>query len=99
MPPLGTTSRQRMDRKALSAAMGVTYSFGAPSDKDVWTSLDYEEVMYENGVVDASGHSADGKYWRRRGIFGAAAQYYGQTREVAEQLDCVMDRVPIKLGP
>lgn len=72
--------------------------FRCASDKDVWTSLDYEEVMYERGVFDASGHSADGKYWRHRGIFGAAAQYYGQTREIAAQLDCVLDRVPIKLG-
>jgi hypothetical protein len=53
--------------------------------------------MYENGVIDACGHSADGKYWRSRSTFGASAQYYNQTRETAEQLDCVMDRVPMPL--
>ena len=52
--------------------------------------------MEGNGIIDASGHSADGKYWRLRSIFGAAAQYYNQTRENAEQLDCVMDRVSIR---
>jgi hypothetical protein len=74
---------------------GGNYSWGAPSDKDVWHSVEYVEIMYENGIVDASGHSEDGKYWRQRGIFGKAAQYFGQSREIAEQLDCVMDRVPI----
>jgi hypothetical protein len=53
--------------------------------------------MYDSGVVDASGQSADGKYWRTKSIFGLAAQYFSQTRETAEQLDCVMDRVPINL--
>jgi hypothetical protein len=53
--------------------------------------------MYESGIVDASGHSSDGKYWRQRSVFGAASQYYGQSRETAEQLDCVMDRIPLEL--
>jgi hypothetical protein len=85
--------------KGIISGSGPMYSMGAPSDKDVWTSIEYEEIMYDSGVVDASGHSADGKYWRRRGIFGAAAQYYDQNRETAEKLDCVMDRIPIKLRP
>jgi len=42
------------------------YSWGAPDDQQVWTSVACTEVMYENGVVDASAHSADGKYWSRR---------------------------------
>jgi hypothetical protein len=85
--------------KGIISGSGPMYSWGAPSDEAVWTAVEYREIMYESGVVDASGHSADGKYWRRRGIFGAAAQYYGQNRETAEQLDCVMDRVPVRLGP
>ena len=76
---------------------GHTYSLGAPSDHLVWTSDEYTEIMFENGIIDAAGHSADGKYWRSRTIFGAAAQYYNQSRETAEQLDCVMDRVPLKV--
>jgi hypothetical protein len=48
--------------------------------------------MYESGIIDAWGHEEDGKYWRSRSIFGAAAQYYNVTREIAEQLNCVMER-------
>jgi len=83
--------------QGIISGSGPMYSWGAPDDRQVWTSVEYTEIMFDNGIVDASGHSADGKYWRRRGIFGAAAQYYNQTRETAEQLDCVMDRIPIKL--
>ena len=83
--------------QGIISGSGPTYSGGAPDDEQVWTSVEYAEIMLDSGVVDASGHSADGKYWRSRSIFGAAAQYYNQTRENAEKLDCVMDRVPIKL--
>lgn len=82
--------------QGIISGSGPMYSWGAPSDDRVWTSFEYSEFMNETGVVDASGHSADGKYWRSRSIFGAAAQYYNQTREAAQQLDCVMDQVPIK---
>jgi hypothetical protein len=75
---------------------GPSYSWGAPSDSHVRTSVEYFEVMDESGMIDASGHSSDGKYWRSQSIFGAAAQYYDVNRETAEQLDCVMDRVPLK---
>jgi len=74
---------------------GPSYSWGAPSNSDVWTSVEYAEVMYENGMIDASGHTSDGKYWRSRKKFGAAAQYYNVNRETADQLDCVMDRVTL----
>jgi hypothetical protein len=67
--------------QGIISGRGPTYSWGAPGDQQVWTSTEYTEVMFENGVIDASGHSADGKYWRSRTIFGAAAQYYNQTRE------------------
>jgi hypothetical protein len=83
--------------QGIISGSGPMYSLGAPDDRKVWTSVEYTEVMDTNGVVDASGHSADDKYWRLRSIFGAAAQYYNQARETAEQLDCVMDRVPMKL--
>jgi hypothetical protein len=78
--------------QGIISGSGAMYSFGAPSDAHVWTSLEYAEVMYESGMIDASGHSADGKYWRSRSVFGAAAQYYNVNRETADQLDCVMER-------
>jgi len=49
-----------------------------------------------SGMIEAGGRSSDDKYWRSRTTFGAAAQYYGVSRETAEQLDCVMDRLPLK---
>jgi hypothetical protein len=72
---------------------GPMYSFGAPTETHVQTSTEYFEVMYESGMIDASGHSSDGKYWRSRSIFGAAAQYFDVSRETAAQLDCVMDHI------
>jgi len=71
---------------------GPMYSWGAPNDSYVWKSKEYAEVMYENGVIDARGESQDGKYWRSRTIFGAAARYDGVDRETADLLDCVMDQ-------
>lgn len=82
--------------QGIISGSGPAYSWGAPSDSHVWTSLEYSEFMEGSGIIDASGHSADGKYWRSRSIFGAAAQYYNQSQKNAGQLDCVMDRVPIR---
>lgn len=82
--------------KGILRGSGPSYSWGAPSNSDVWTSIEYAEVMYESGMIDASGHTSDGKYWRSRSKFGAAAQYYNVNREIAEQLDCVMDGVTLR---
>jgi hypothetical protein len=82
-------------QRGFIAGTGPTYSLGAPSDSDVWTSPQFSEFVDDSGVIDAAGRSADGTYWRKKSIFGSAARYYSQTREIAEQLDCVMDRVPI----
>jgi hypothetical protein len=85
--------RTKEGLRGIISGSGPTYSLGAPSDSDVWASVEYSEVMYQNGVIDAAGHSADGKYWRIRTKFGAAAQYYNVDRATAEQLDCVMDGI------
>ena len=82
--------------RGIISGTGPMYSWGAPSDSDVWNSFEYSEFSYDSGVIDAAGHSEDGEYWRFRGIFGTAAHYTKQTRENARQLDCVMDRVPIQ---
>jgi hypothetical protein len=87
----------KFGRQGIVSGSGPTYSFGAPRDRDVWTSAEYSEFMYESGVIDADGHSADGKYWRIKSIFGSAAQYFNQNHDTAEQLDCVMDRISINL--
>jgi hypothetical protein len=80
-------------KKGIISGRGPSYSWGAPSDRDIWTSVDYYEIMYPDGIIDARGHTSDGKYWRSKTVFGAAAQYYGVDATVAQQLDCVMDTI------
>ena len=91
-----TYVKTKRGNKGIFAARGPTYTFGGPSDQDVRDSVEYFEVMYENGVVDARGRAADGTYWRRQSIFGAAAEYYRADHGTAEILDCIMDRNPLK---
>jgi hypothetical protein len=71
---------------------GPMYSWGAPSDSDVWWSLDYCEVMYENGSVDARGRTAERGYWRSITSFGEATGYRNVDKASAEILDCIMDQ-------
>ena len=82
--------------KGVLSGSGPSYSWGAPNSQDIWTSREYAEVMYESGMIDASGNTSDGKFWRSRTKFGAAAQYYNVNRETAEQLDCVMDGITLR---
>jgi hypothetical protein len=70
------------------------YSWGAPINSEVWESKEYFEVMFDNGMIDAGGQSEDGKYWRSRTVFGAAARYSGVDKSVADQLDCVIEKLP-----
>ncbi|HEV1287975.1 MAG TPA: hypothetical protein VNU44_21805 [Bryobacteraceae bacterium] len=78
--------------RGVLSGSGPMYSWGAPSFSYVRDSTEYAEVMYESGMIDASGQSKDGKYWRSRSVFGAAARYAGVNREAADLLDCVMER-------
>jgi hypothetical protein len=48
--------------RGIISGSGASYSRGAPSDSDVWRSAEYAEIMDDSGIVDASGHSADGKH-------------------------------------
>ena len=77
--------------KGIIIGQGPLYSFGAPSDSDVWNSTEYSEIMFPDGVVDARGHTADGNYWRSQTIFGAAAGYNRMDQATAKMLDCIMD--------
>lgn len=42
--------------QGIISGSGPTYSWGAPSDRDVWTFVEYSEFMYASGVIDAAGH-------------------------------------------
>lgn len=83
--------RTRHGLKSIISGRGPTYSWGGPSDSDVWGSTEYFEIMEPDGVIDARGRVPDGRYWRSKTVFGAAAQYRDVDQETAEQLDCVMD--------
>ena len=78
--------------KGIISGHGPLYSIGAPSDTDVWNSLEYFEVVYEDGVLDARGRTRNGEHWRLQTALGAAAQYYGMDRATAQVLDCILDR-------
>jgi hypothetical protein len=80
-------------RRGVRGGHGPMYSFGAPSDRDVCTSVDYFEVMSLDGEIDGRGHSADGKYRRMLTFFGFATHYFGVEEETAEILDCIIDKV------
>lgn len=64
--------KDRDGSHGIISGSGAAHSWGAPSDDHVWRSVEY----------------ADGKYWRSRSIFGAAARFSNETREVADRLDC-----------
>jgi hypothetical protein len=87
--------KTREGKKGIISGSGPSYSWGAPSDRDVWSSVEYYENMYPDGIIDARGHTSDGKYWRSKTVFGAAAQYYGMDAAAAQELDCVMDMIRV----
>jgi hypothetical protein len=78
-------------RKAVISGHGANYSNGAPSNSDVWDSVEYSEVMAVSGVVDARGKLPDGKYWRTRSELGASAWYAAVDRPTALLLDRLID--------
>ncbi len=80
-------------RAGIIAGSGGAYSFGAPSKQHIHNSTEYSEFMLPNGVIDAAGRDPNGTYWRSRTIFGKAAHYSSQTRDTADRLDCIMDRL------
>ena len=78
-------------RKVVISGRGPSYSFGAPSNSDVWDSVDYSEVMDPRGVVDARGKLPNGTYWRSRSEFGASAWYVNVDKTTALLLDRLID--------
>ncbi len=82
---------------------GPFWSYGTPSDLDVWRSVEYKETVYARrdpalsraGMVirDALGTTAAGKRWRYLGMFGESASYSKLDEEDARPLDRVLDSV------
>ena len=75
---------------------GPAWSFGVPSDSLVWESVEYSESVTSDygGIVDASGKTMDGKYWRYRGMFGSFCSYSKVDQATAAVLDCLMGKTP-----
>jgi len=97
-----TSVQTKRGRRGILSGEGATYTFGAPNDNDVYYSVEYYEVMYDDGVVDARGRHPDGTYWRSQSFFRAAKRYDNVDRTTADVLDCIMDRDrlhPPKMGP
>jgi hypothetical protein len=83
-------------RAAIVCGNGPVWSLGVPDDSLVWDSVEYSESVTSDygGIVDASGKTKDGKYWRYRGIVGSSCSYSKVDRTTASVLDCLMGKTP-----
>jgi hypothetical protein len=77
--------------KGFFTGSGPSYSWGAPSNSNVWESTQYSEVMFDSGLVDSRGTMPDGTHWRTRAAFGQSTWYAGVDRTTAELLDRLID--------
>ncbi len=76
---------------SMLCGQGPSWSWGVPSDWDVWRSVEYHEVMAgDSGLVDAWGKFSSGRYWRYRGVFGRSCSYSDLGAADAELLDRLM---------
>lgn len=86
--------------KAIMHGSGPMWSFGTPTDQDVWRSVTYEEITYDFGgfqVMDARGQFQNGNRWRYLGKFGESASYSDVDEVTAKALDKFLDGACIKL--
>lgn len=73
---------------------GPMWSFGVPSDTDVWQSVMFEEDSFQvegRRILDSKGEWADGSRWRNLGKFGETASYSKVDKAIAKILDEFMD--------
>jgi hypothetical protein len=84
----------KQGRKGIMHGSGPMWSFGTPSDLDVWRLVNYEEIAYSAGaqlIIDARGQMRDGNCWRYLGKFGESASYSGVDEATAKILDRFLD--------
>lgn len=89
-------------KAGITHGSGPLWSFGLPSDSDVWQSVEYQEKVF--GIdplitIDARGRTANGKRWRNLGKFGESAYYRDLSEADAQLLDRVLDGVCIRSTP
>jgi ABC-2 type transport system ATP-binding protein len=90
------------DRKSIGHFQGPLAASGMPEDRDVWWSTDYEESVWQMGIVriiDARGTSVAGDRWRTLQIFGEAAFYSRIDPQTAVVLDQFLDGACMKRMP
>jgi hypothetical protein len=88
------------DAKGIRHGSGQNWSWGVPSDAEVWRSIEYEEVTYDlrgTTIIDARGQFANGTRWRYLGEFGESASYSDVDPETAKVLDQFLDGSCLKL--
>jgi len=88
--------------KGIMHGSGPLWSFGTPSDLDVWRSVKYEEVTYDVGgltIIDARGQLPNGSRWRNLGKFGESASYSDMDEATARILDRFLDGACLKSRP
>jgi hypothetical protein len=73
---------------------GMNWSSGRPGNKDVWSSVSYEEVVYDTlfpFLTDARGKTPGGKFWRYVGTDGESVSYEDMDATDAKKLDAFLD--------
>ncbi len=92
-------------RQGVFHGSGLNWTYGYPSEIDIWNSVQYEEVVYLSRNVpvtedllmvrDARGVTIDGKRWRQLGTLNESAGYLGVSEKVASRFDEILDGVCI----
>jgi len=88
--------------KGITHGSGPLWSFGTPSDQDVWRSVKYEEATYDvqgQMIIDARGQLPNGNRWRSLGKFGESASYSNIDETTAKILDQFLDGACLKSTP
>lgn len=86
--------------KGILHGIGSAWSFGFPSDQEIWSSTRYEETTFQIGrypIVDGKGQTKDGNWWRYLGWAGESASYSHMNEKAAKLLDQVLDSACLKL--
>jgi hypothetical protein len=92
----------KQGRKGIRHGSGPLWSFGTPSDLDVWRSDRYEEAAFDVGglrIIDARGRLRNGNRWRYLGKFGESASYSDIDEATAKILDKFLDGACLKSRP
>lgn len=88
--------RTKYGPKGIMHGGGPSWSDGLPNELDVWQSIQFEETIFNGGILDARGQSGNGNRWRYLGRMGESASYWNVDEVTAEILDQVLDGACVK---